>query len=142
MKKAPLPPILVSTLAPGTYSLTGERRSIVCPTCQAWTRVRKGALWPHDNDRGATCCESRRSVWFDLDVQQEAAGRRALELDARDAAKRPSTRGYRKPAPAVAAPVAYLGRERVPRRAQIAGWTQVELSKRDLDYANTAEPRR
>jgi hypothetical protein len=131
-------PILVSTLAPGTYSLAAERRSIVCPDCQTWRRVRKGAIFPHNDERGATCESSRRAVWFDLDAQQEAVGRFTLELAGHDAAQRRRTRTHVKPKPEIPVPVAYLGRDRTPRRAQIAGWTEAELSETALKYANTA----
>jgi len=141
VKKAALPPILVSTLPPGTYSLTGEVRTVVCPTCKAWTRVRKGLIWPHNNDRDATCGESRRPVWFDLDAQQEAVRRLALELAGNDAAQRRRARTHVKPKPSVTAPVAYMNRDRTPRRAQVAGWTEAELSATALRYANTTTAR-
>ena len=125
------------TLPPGTYSLAGEVRTVVCPTCQAWTRVRKGLMWPHNNDRGATCCESRRVVRFDLDAQQEAAGRFALELAGQDAAQRRGARAHVKPMPETAAPVAHLNRDRTPRRSQIAGWAEWQLTPGDQRQANT-----
>jgi len=80
-------------------------------------------------------------VWFDLDAQQEAIGRRELEVAGQHAAQRRGTRTHRKPAPVAPAPVAHLGRDRTPRRAQIAGWAAAELTATNLKYANMATPR-
>lgn len=129
------PPILVSALKLGTYSLAGEPRSIVCPGCQTWRRVRKGVIFPHDDANGATCAASRRRCWFDLDPQQEAAARFALELAGREAAERRGTRVQLKAKPTIPAPVAHLNRDRAPRRAQIAGWTTVDVDYRRQAFA-------
>jgi hypothetical protein len=133
------PPILVSTLTPGTYSLAGEPRTVVCGECGTWHRVRKGMVWPHDNERGARCEWSGQLVWFDLDPQQEAAGRLALELDSRDAGQRRGNRAHPESGTAVLVPHAYLGRDRTPQWGQVAGWTLADQRTRDFEHANTAK---
>ena len=113
------PPILVSTLAPGTYSLAGEMRTVVC-ACGTWRRVRRGMVWPHDDERGARCAGSAQRVWWDLDAQQEAAGRFTLELAGQHAAQRRGARTHVKPVLAAPPPLARMARE----REQSLTWTR------------------
>lgn len=137
MKDNGKPPILVSTLTPGSYSLAGEVRTVVCE-CGAWRRVRRGMVWPHDDERGARCQGSGQRVWWDLDPQQEAVGRFAHELAARQAGQRRSNRARAEAETTVPVPHAYLGRDRTPRRGQVAGWTLADQRTRDFAHANTA----
>lgn len=99
------PPLRVSELPPNLVSLhPGEPRLVQCPGCGRWQKPHDGGLRRHTTglDRGQVCPESGRRVWFDLTAAQWRA---ALEIAARDAARRRGSRVAQKASPPVPPPV-------------------------------------
>ncbi|MFE7119104.1 hypothetical protein ACFU99_27175 [Streptomyces sp. NPDC057654] len=96
-------PLKLSTLPAHRINLRdGERRSVVCPDCEAWHPIRRGKIWPHHLDsterghRAPRCPGSGRRIEMDLDIKRWA--RKAAEADA-SAAGRRAERAVRKPRP-------------------------------------------
>jgi hypothetical protein len=125
------PAILASTLPYAAHAPEGQPKVVACPDCGTFRLVKRHLITQHPAaDELADCPGSYQLITFDVTAEQDAAlcaRRQAAQLaDAPKVALRRSARTQLKPTAPLPRPVAHLGRDRTPRRAQIAGWSQFE----------------
>lgn len=80
----------------------GEKPTLVCPHCRAWSFLAAGIIQPHRLSSGAKCEGSGQRVYRDVPL---AALETAMRAEVRQAATRRARRTFAKPAPPVPAPL-------------------------------------
>lgn len=139
------PVILASTLSPEEIDMRdGQPTMVACQVCGRMRLLKRSVVLWHNAPGCASerCPGGGQRIRMDVSAAQIAERYRVAVIETAEI--RPVYAAYRtrpKAKPAVPAPVAYMKPGRPPRRAQTAGWTARQLSKTDLDYANTAIPR-
>ena len=139
------PVILASTLDPEEIDMRdGQPTMVACQVCRRMRLLKRSIVLWHNTPGSASerCPGGGQRIQMDVSAAQTAERFRVAVIETAEI--RPVYGTYRtrpKAKPATSAPVAYMNRNRSPRRAQICGWGARQLSKTDLDYANTAKPR-